>query len=81
MFGDQWFSEGIVIKGASTGAVETIPEPYSAESAGRLARTYASLWAEPIEWWGIGLENQAPNIFIPRHFRHQSRRPQSAASW
>jgi hypothetical protein len=81
MLKDQWFSKGIVIKGARSGAVETLPEPYSEESAGRLARNYASLWAEPIEWWGIGLEHLPSNLALPKHLRSQSRRSASAASW
>ncbi len=50
---NDWFPDGIVLRGTRTGTTEEILEPYSPESAERLAMTYAALWGEPIEWWGV----------------------------
>ena len=66
MLTDNWFPEGIVVKGTKTGTVEEIREPYSLESAARLARTYAALLAEPIEWWGLGVDDRPHNLALPR---------------
>lgn len=66
MLTDNWFPEGIVVKGTKTGTVEEIREPYSLESAARLARTYAALWAEPIEWWGLGVDDRPHNLALPK---------------
>ena len=65
MLTDQWFPDGIVVRGARSGVVEKLPEPYSLESATRLARTYAALWLEPIEWWAIGSEDRPRRVALP----------------
>jgi hypothetical protein len=68
MLKDRWFSQGIVIKGARSGAVETLPEPYSAESAQRLATTYSSLWLEPVEWWGVESDGQERYTAVSKRY-------------
>jgi hypothetical protein len=79
MLSDQWFPDGIVLKGARTGVVEKIPEPYSFESAVRLAKNYSKLWLEPIEWWGIGSEDQPHYVAVPQRLEPRRRRSASGA--
>lgn len=74
MLSDEWFPDGIVVKGSRTGVTEVLPEPYSLESAERLVRTYASLWLEHIEWWGIGAEDHRRYVTIPKRLDPQARR-------
>ncbi len=75
---DYWFPNGIVLKGTRTGSTETLAEPYSFASAVRLARTYASLWLEAIEWWGIGDADEVHYSVEPRNTRErQARRERS----
>jgi hypothetical protein len=74
MLTNDWFPEGIVVRGTRTGTIEEIREPYSSESAGRLARTYAALWAEPIEWWGVGHDSGPRNLAMPKQLRSRSQR-------
>ena len=80
MFTDEWFPDGIVVRGTRTGTIEEIREPYSLESAKRLARTYAALWAEPIEWWEIGSDAGPRNLAIPKQLRSRPRRFDNHAS-
>jgi hypothetical protein len=74
MLRGEWFPDGIVLRGTRTGTVEEIAEPYSPESAERLAKTYAALWAEPIEWWGVGADYGPRNLAMPKQL-HSSSRP------
>ncbi len=69
----EWFPDGIVLRGTRTGEVEEISEPYSPESAERLARTYAALWGEPIEWWGAGAGYGPRNLAMPKQLHYNSR--------
>ncbi len=73
MLTDEWFPEGIVVRGTRTGTIEEIREPYSTESAIRLARTYAALWAEPIEWWGLNSDHGPRNLAMPKQLHHSSK--------
>ena len=79
MFTDEWFPEGIVVRGTRTGTIEEIREPYSPESASRLARTYAALWAEPIEWWPVGADAGPRNLAMPKQLYSRSRREENRA--
>jgi hypothetical protein len=54
-----WFDKGIAIRGLRSGLTEVMPEPYSARSAARLARSYAVIWREAIEWWPVGVAPDA----------------------
>jgi hypothetical protein len=54
-----WFDKGIAIRGLRSGLTEVMPEPYSARSAARLARSYAIIWREAIEWWPVGVAPEA----------------------
>ena len=80
MLTKEWFPEGIIVRGTRTGTIEEIREPYSTESASRLARTYAALWAEPIEWWSVGSDQGPRNLVIPKQLRSRPRRTGDAAS-
>lgn len=77
MLTDEWFPDGIIVRGTRTGTIEEIREPYSLESANRLARTYAALWAEPIEWWGVGSDTGPRNLAMPKQLRSRSRRAEN----
>jgi hypothetical protein len=74
MLTSDWFPEGIVVKGTRSGTVEEIQEPYSLESAARLARTYAALWSEPIEWWGRGDDDRPHNFALPKQLHSRPKR-------
>ncbi len=74
MLVDRWFPDGIVVRGARSGVVEEIPEPYSLESATRLAKTYAALWLEAIEWWAIGSEDRPRYVALPKQLHPPTRR-------
>lgn len=80
MLTENWFPEGIVVKGTKSGTIEEITEPYSLESAARLARTYAALWAEPIEWWGRGSDDRPHNFAMPKQLEPRAKRRESPAS-
>lgn len=54
-----WFQDGITIRGLKTGVTEVMPEPYSARSAARLARSYAAIWGEATEWWPVGVATES----------------------
>ena len=81
MLTSEWFPDGIIVRGTRTGTIEEIPEPYSTDSASRLARTYAALWAEPIEWWGVGSDQGPRNLAMPKQLRSRSRRTGGSSSW
>ncbi len=74
MLTDDWFPEGIIVRGTKSGTLEEICDPFSLQSAARLARTYASLWAEPIEWWGRGADDGPHNLALPRQLQNRPRR-------
>jgi hypothetical protein len=76
---NDWFPDGIVLRGTRTGTMEEILEPYSPESAERLAKTYAALWGEPIEWWGVGSDYGPRNLAMPKQL-HPSPRPRRERS-
>jgi hypothetical protein len=78
MLTNEWFPDGIVLRGTRTGTVEEIAEPYSPESAERLAKTYAALWGEPIEWWGIGADYGPRNLAMPKQLHGHTRRRQDS---
>jgi hypothetical protein len=80
MFTNEWFPDGIVMRGTRTGTVEEVLEPYSPESAERLAKTYAALWGEPIEWWGVGADYGPRNLAMPKQLHHNARPPRSRAT-
>ena len=80
MLTSDWFPEGIVVKGTRSGTVEEIQEPYSLESAARLARTYAALWGEPIEWWGRGADDRPHNFAQPKQLQPRPRRRENPAA-
>jgi len=80
MLTNEWFPDGIVVRGTRTGTVEEILEPYSTESATRLARTYAALWAEPIEWWGVGADQGPRNLAMPKRLHSHGRRKENAVT-
>lgn len=80
MFTDDWFPDGIVLRGTQTGTVEEILEPYSPESATRLARTYSALWGEPIEWWGVGADFGQRNLAMPKQLHSNTRLPRCKAT-
>jgi hypothetical protein len=73
MLTNEWFPDGIVVRGTRTGTIEEIREPYSTESASRLARTYAALWGEPIEWWALNSDNGPRNLAMPKQLHNYSR--------
>ena len=74
MLTNEWYPDGIVLRGTRTGTVEEVLEPYSPESAERLARTYAALWGEPIEWWGVGADHGPRNLAMPKRLHTSSKR-------
>ena len=74
MVTNEWFPDGIVLRGTRTGTTEEILEPYSPESAERLAKTYAALWGEPIEWWGAGADFGPRNLAMPKQLHTRERR-------
>lgn len=59
MQANDWFERGIAIRGVRSGVTEVMPEPYSARSAARLAKSYAAIWREAIEWWPVGVATQS----------------------
>jgi len=73
MITNDWFPDGIVLRGTRTGTTEEILEPYSPESADRLAKTYAALWGEPIEWWGLAADFGPRNLAMPKQLHKPSR--------
>ena len=80
MLTNEWFPDGIVLRGTRTGTVEEILEPYSPESAERLAKTYAALWGEPIEWWGVGADYGPRNLAMPKQLHPRGRRRENTTS-
>jgi hypothetical protein len=74
MLTNEWFPDGIVLRGTRTGTTEEMLEPYSPESAERLAKTYAALWGEPIEWWGVGADFGPRNLAMPKQLHGRERR-------